>query len=98
MPWHHGAHDPHFFLTICLIWYSINNLECKIEFNFDDSLSLTTFYLLTFNWKCGFFRVTENSRFFFQRIYPYKQKSPNIISIDHKLLARSFIYPQELIF
>ena len=55
-----------FFLTICLIWHSINKSECKVELNFDnfsgrnwcvDAMCLIIFHYFTL----GFIRVNETT-------------------------------------
>ena len=56
------------FLTISLIWHSINKSECKEELNFDnfsgrhccfDVTCLIIFHYFTLGWKWRFFRVKE---------------------------------------
>ena len=68
--WRHGANGPQFFFTICWMWHSINEQECKVEFNRDYFKDISRFYAMrliaiywfTLDWKWCFVCVNGTTR------------------------------------
>ena len=88
-----------FFMTMCLIWHSINKSVCKVELNFDnfsgrnfcfDATCLIIFHYFTLAWKWRFFRVNETTWNAFTTGSLKKGKSTKSACIDHNAFACCF--------
>ena len=82
------------FLTVCLIWHSINKSECKVELkvdNFFDAICLIIFHYFTLGWKWRFFCVNETTwNAFTTGSFKYKANLQKSACIDNNSFACCF--------